>query len=80
MTDIRSVEVIRRLAAVGRRIVNLFQAAAIRWMCATGATAAGIRAVELLLERLDVLGTALRRHREVKRAGNWSVSSTQRGS
>lgn len=80
MTDIRGVDVVRRLTAVGRRIVDLFQAASIRWMRATSATSAGICAVEFLLECLDILGIALRRHCEVKRVSDWAVSSTQKGS
>jgi hypothetical protein len=36
--------------------------------------------VEFLLERLDVLGVALRRHGEVRRMGNWRACKTVRGS
>lgn len=80
MTDIRGVKVVRRLTTVGRRIIDLFQAAAVRWMCAARATSASVCVVEFLLECLDVLGIALWRHREVKRASNWAVSSIQKSS
>ena len=79
VTDIGRVEVARRVAAVGGRIVDLLQAASIRWLRATGATSAGICVVEFLLERLDVLGVALRRHGEVRRMGNWRAYKTVRG-
>ena len=58
------------MATVGGRIVDLLQAASVRWLRATGATSAGIGVVEFLLERLDVLGVALRRHREVRKDGD----------
>ena len=69
MTDIRGVEVARRMATVGGRIVDLLQAASIRWLRATGATSAGIGVVEFLLERLDVLGVAFRRLGKLRELG-----------
>lgn len=80
VTNIRGVQVVRGLAAVGGRIVDFLQAASIRWVCATRATATSVCVVEFLLECLDVVRVALRRHREVTKGNNWQKRAIQRGS